>query len=201
MRRFLLLLCIFPTFAQESSGPFMEIGVGVSNSPYHAPIAYRSERLNFPLEASLGYEFYLFKNIHPSLAVTLARGGWDWKLDGYGGYIRYIYPAIDVNIIWHSDKENLTNDLFGINFLNRISDLFGIGFFMGWPKVTEKLDAIYAAGDAKHNCTIYGNSLFMGYKIFDNYRIIFKYQISLLEYKGYDFFIEESLRLNFQYIF
>jgi len=41
----------------------------------------------------------------------------------------------------------------------------------------------------------------MGYKIFDNYRIIFKYQISLLEYKGYDFFMEESLLLNFQYIF
>jgi len=180
-------LCIFPAFAQEGSHPFIGIGLGISNSAYHASIPYRAERLNFPLEANLGYEFSLFGNFRSSIAVLLARGGWNWEIDGYGGSIRYIYPAIDLSI-----------------FLPKYGDLAGISFYYGLAKLTKKFDNIYANENTESGCTILGNTLFYGFKIYDNYRIIFKYEIGLLRnMSGRESFafLEESLRLYIQYDF
>jgi hypothetical protein len=191
-----LLLNTFPIFAQENSyifensRPFAGVGVRLLN---YTPNTYKAYQINFLLEASLGYEFYLSEDIRPSVAFILGGGGKDWKIDGYdGGSSRYIYPAISIGM-------NFPDDSYLFSYLFK-----GFDIFYGMP-IQLKKSNIYADGHETVD-GIYGISPFLGFKIFENYRIILKYQLSfwrvakseLGKYRG---FLEESLRLHFQYVF
>jgi hypothetical protein len=180
------LLLVLPALAQKNSAPFIGIALGISNNKSLVkPIEYRSERMNIPLEASLGYEFYLSEAFRPSLAFVLGRGGWDWEKNGeHGGSVRYIYPVIDLNLALHDDNA-----------------FAGIAFFYGLPKLTQN---IYIDDSAEFDGVIWGISPSIGFKIYDHYRVVAKYRIGFLDGKpeqGNFSFKEDSYHLGAQYVF